>query len=205
MGGSPPSAPEIIMPAVTAPTTYKSVVPLESYQQAADYVRRLTEKTQEIAKQTEREVGTPGEIGERAARRRMQESASYLASLPGADKYLEEATGQKDKFEPARAAARIGSTAAAEDYLEAVNRAKEPSATFTYEKPSWAESTIAEGMPGYKAPEPVKTPEQITAEKQEQLKQAKLDQQIRQAQATTPGTRFAQRPAFPPVTNRGFS
>lgn len=141
MGGSPPSPPTVVMPAPTAPTTYRSVVPLESYEQAADYLKRLTEKTQDIEERTFQQVGTPAEIGARQAQRRVQEQAAYLASVPSGDKYLEETTGIKDKFEPVREAARLGTVSATEAYLKALEQVDEKPKKLTYEKPEWAKST----------------------------------------------------------------
>ena len=135
MGGSPPSAPTVVMPAPTAPTTYQSVVPLESYKQASDYLRRLTEKTEGIAQQRYQEVGTPAEIGARQAQRRVKEEAAYLAAVPQTDKYMTEITGATDRFGPVREAAKLGTTAATEDYLQALQRAEEKPKAITFETP----------------------------------------------------------------------
>lgn len=139
--GSSPAPPTVVMPAPTAPTTYRSVVPLESYKQAADYLKRLTEKTQDIAQQTYQEVGTPAEIGARQAERRVQEKSSYLASLPAGDKYLQEATGVSDQFGPARQAAQLGTISATEEYLKALQGIGEKPKPLTYEEPAWSKST----------------------------------------------------------------
>lgn len=152
MGGSPPSAPTVVMPAPTAPTTYQSVVPLESYQQAADYVKRLTEKTREIEKQTYREVGTPAEIGARQAGRRALETSAYAASIPTSDKYLSEATGRTDQFKSFKEDAESLASQAEKEYNEALSFADEMPTPEKWETPSWAKSTIPEGMPGYKSP-----------------------------------------------------
>lgn len=178
MGGSPPSAPTVVMPAPTAPTTYQSVVPLESYQQAADYLKRLRQQTDEISRQTYKEVGTPAEVGARQAGRRTLESAAYLSSLPSGDKYLQESTGRTGQFEPIKAAAGEQLTGAQKEYAQALTRVGEVPAPLSTETPEWAKSTIEEGMPGYVRP---KSAAELTAEKEEELKQAKLDQQIRKA------------------------
>lgn len=141
MGGSRPSPPTVVMPAPTAPTTYRSFVPLESYQQAADYLKRLTEKTEDIAQQRYQEVGTPAELGARQAQRRVKEEAAYLAAVPTDDKYIAQTTGQTDRFEPVREAAKLGTTAAAEDYLKALQKAGEKPKAIQYETPEWAKST----------------------------------------------------------------
>ena len=129
------------MPAPTAPTTYRSVVPLESYQQAADYLRRLTEKTEGIRQERYQEVGTPAELGARQAQRRVKEEAAYLAAVPKTDKYIAETTGQTNQFAPVQAAAQMSTTAAAEDYLKALEKAGEKPKPLTYETPEWAKST----------------------------------------------------------------
>lgn len=141
MGGSPPSPPTVVMPAPTAPTTYRSVVPLESYKQTADYLKRLTEKTQDIEERTQQQVGTPAEIGARMAQRRVQEQAAYLSAVPTGDKYLEETTGVKDKFEAVREAAKLGTVSATEAYLKALERIGEKPKKLEYEEPEWAKST----------------------------------------------------------------
>lgn len=184
MGGSPPSAPTVVMPAPTAPTTYQSVVPLESYKQASDYLRRLTEKTEDIAQQRYQEVGTPAEIGARQAQRRVKEEAAYLAAVPQTDKYMTEITGATDRFGPVREAAKLGTTAATEDYLQALQRAEEKPKAITFETPSWATSTIPEGMPGY---QPSKPAEPVKEEKPARAPAAR--QRIAAAPAP-PTTRF---------------
>lgn len=141
MGGSPPSPPTVVMPAPTAPTTYRSVVPLESYEQTAGYLKRLTEKTEDILKQRYQEVGTPAELGARQAGRRSAEEASYLGSIPTTDKYIAETTGQVDRFEKTREAAKLSSTSAANEYLEALKKVSEKPKAVTYVEPEWAKST----------------------------------------------------------------
>jgi len=141
MGGSRPSPPTVVMPTATAPTTYRSVVPLESYQQAADYLKRLTEKTEDIAQQRYQEVGTPAELGARQAGRRVKEEAAYLGSIPTTDKYIAQTTGQVDRFEPVREAAKLGTTAAATEYLEALKKSGEKPKPIAYQEPEWSKST----------------------------------------------------------------
>ena len=58
------------MPAPTAPTTYRSMVPLESYQDLAESMKRTEEETAKIQEQRYQEVGTPAELGARQAGRR---------------------------------------------------------------------------------------------------------------------------------------
>lgn len=175
--GSSPSAPVAVIPKTVAPTTYISVNPLESYQQAADYFRRTEEELGKVQGERYRDIGTPAEMGARAAGRRTQEAASYLAALPTGDKYLTETTGQEAKFAPAKEIAQAQLTDAQQAYGKAVSRIDEVPKTTITPTPSWATSTIPEAMPGYQRP---KTAEEITAEKEEALKQAKLDTQIAQ-------------------------
>lgn len=142
MGGSPPSPPTVVMPAPTAPTTYRSVEPLAAYGQASDYLKRLLQKTEDVAQQRYQEVGTPAEIGARQAQRRVKEEAAYLSAIPAGDKYLSETTGVQDKFVPVRTAAQASTSAATEEYLKALQKMGEKPKPITYEEPEWAKSTV---------------------------------------------------------------
>lgn len=159
MGGSPPSAPVTVMPAPTAPTLYQSVVPLESYQYVADAMRRAEEKTAQARADRYSEVGTPTQIGARQAGRRANEAAAYLASLPKGDKYYSEVTGSTEPFKPLEEAASGYLSDAQKEYANALTRINEVPQEKAWETPSWAQSTIPEGMPGYKPPEPEPEPE----------------------------------------------
>lgn len=142
MGGSRPSPPSVIMPAPTAPTTYQSVTPLESYQDLAGQLRRIQEETGKIAEQRYQEVGTPAELGARQAARRQLEAAAYLAAVPAGDKYLEQTTGKTDQFEPVKQAAEVQLSEAQKEYAEALKKVGEKPKPTIAETPSWAQRTV---------------------------------------------------------------
>jgi hypothetical protein len=140
------------MPAPTSPTIYKSVVPLESYQQAAEYLGRIKQQTQEAQDKLYAQSGTPEEIGVRQAATRQQAAGTYLATLPKGDKWLQSTTGEIDPYAPARESAQQNLTQSQIEYAEALKKLGNkpaPAYTDTGSTPSWATSTIAEGMPGY--------------------------------------------------------
>lgn len=141
MGGSRPSPPAVIMPSPTAPTTYQSVVPAESYQDLGEQLRRIQTETAKIQEQRYQEVGTPAELGTRSAGRRVQEVGSYLASLPSGDKYLAQLTGKTNQFEPAKQAAQENLTEAQKAYAEALKKAGEKPEPTISDTPSWAKRT----------------------------------------------------------------
>lgn len=139
--GSRPS-PTVVMPAPTTPTFFKSVIPLEAFEDVAEAKARAEAETAKIQAQRYQEVGTPAELGARQAGRRALEAASYLASIPTSDQYLQEATGRTDQFVPAQAAAQTQLTEAQKEYakaLEKVGEKPEPTLSGT---PSWAKRTI---------------------------------------------------------------
>jgi hypothetical protein len=140
------------MPAPTTPTIYQSVVPLQSYQQTADYLARLKQQTQDIQEQRYAQSGTPEELGVRQAATRQQAAGTYLSSLPTGDKWLEATTGVVDRYAPAREAAQQNFTQAQQDYAEALKKlGNKPAPAYADAgvTPSWATATIPEGMPGY--------------------------------------------------------
>lgn len=142
MGGSRPSPPSVIMPAPTAPTLYQSVTPLESYEDLAEQLKRIQTETGKIQGQRYQEVGTPAEVGARQAGRRMQETASYLASLPGSDRYLAQATGSADQTGAAKEAAQSNLSEAQKSYAEALKKTGQMPETTISETPSWAKRTV---------------------------------------------------------------
>lgn len=83
MGGSKPSAPQVVMPAPAAPTIFQSVVPEQSYKDLAAQLGRYEEERGKIEKQKYAEVGTPAEIGARQRARDVKSEMAYMASLPG--------------------------------------------------------------------------------------------------------------------------
>ena len=130
------------MPAPTAPTLYQSNVPLQSYQDLAEQLKRYQTETGKIQEQRYQEVGTPAEIGARMAGRRTQEAASYLAALPSSDKYLQQTTGVSEKFKPAKEAAEAKLTEAQQAYAEALRKSGEKPEPTISETPSWAKQTV---------------------------------------------------------------
>lgn len=142
MGGSRPSPGQVIMPAPTAPTTYQSVTPLESYQDLAGQLKRIQEETGKIAEQRYQEVGTPAELGARQAARRQLEAAAYLAAVPAGDKYLEQTTGKTGQFEPVKQAAEAQLSEAQKEYAEALKKIGEKPTPTIAETPSWAQRTV---------------------------------------------------------------
>jgi hypothetical protein len=140
--GKKSSASTLIVPTDAAPTLYQSVTPLESFEDVAAVMRRAQEETAKIQQQRYREVGTPAEIGARQAGRRVQEEASYLASLPQGDRFLREARGGGDPFGAARGAAETGLTEAQKEYAKALERAGELPEPTISPTPSWAQRTV---------------------------------------------------------------
>ena len=130
------------MPAPTAPTTYQSVTPLESYQDVAGQLKRIQEETGKIAEQRYQEVGTPAELGARQAARRQLEAAAYLAAVPAGDKYLEQTTGKAGQFEPVKQAAEAQLSEAQKEYAEALKKIGEKPTPTIAETPSWAQRTV---------------------------------------------------------------
>ena len=83
MGGSRPPGPVVMMPEKKpAAQTFLQITPQKSYQALAESMGRIEKETDKIQQQRYDEVGTPTEIGARMAGHKVQEAASYLASLP---------------------------------------------------------------------------------------------------------------------------
>ena len=83
MGGSRPPGQVIMMPEKKpAAQTFLQITPQKSYQALAESMGRIEKETDKIQQQRYDEVGTPTEIGARMAGHKVQEAASYLASLP---------------------------------------------------------------------------------------------------------------------------
>jgi len=141
MGGSKPAPSQVIMPAPTAPTMFKSEVPLTSYQDLAQSMERIQKETGKIQEQRYQEVGTPAELGARQAGRRTVEAASYLASIPQGDKYIEQLSGKKEIYKPLEQAAQTQLTEAQKEYAEALKKVGEKPTPTVAETPSWAQRT----------------------------------------------------------------
>lgn len=142
MGGSRPSPGQVIMPAPTAPTTYQSSTPLESYQMTGEQLKRIQEETAKIQEQRYQEVGTPAQLGARQAGRRQLEAAAYLAAVPGGDKYIEQTTGKTGQYQPVKQAAEAQLTEAQKEYAEALKKIGEKPTPTISETPSWAQKTV---------------------------------------------------------------
>ena len=80
---APMPAPVITMPANTAPMLTQTINPQVSYQNLAAAGKRLDEQISGFEKARELEGYDSASMGERNAALRLQEAASYLASLPG--------------------------------------------------------------------------------------------------------------------------
>jgi hypothetical protein len=130
------------MPAPTAPTTYRSYVPLESYQDALQAIQRAETETAKIQEQRYREVGTPAEIGARQRGRDVKEQAAYLASIPSGDKYLEQVTGVTDPNQIVRGATQQALTEAQAQYADALKKVGEKPEPRKTTSASWAERTV---------------------------------------------------------------
>lgn len=142
MGGSRPSPGQVIMPAPTAPTTYQSTTPLESYQMTGEQLKRIQQETAKIQEQRYQEVGTPAQLGARQAGRRQLEAAAYLAAVPGGDKYIEQTTGKTGQYQPLKQAAEAQLTEAQKEYAEALKKIGEKPTPTISETPSWAQKTV---------------------------------------------------------------
>jgi hypothetical protein len=175
MGGSKPSAPQVVMPSPAAPIVFQSIVGEESYRALADQMKRYQQERGEVAKQRYSEVGTPGEIGARQRARDVKTEEAYLASLPGrkpagsVDRYKAYTTGQtggletasgtynepdtftrsysgaRGMMEPPRGASSTALSEARAQYADALTRVNEVPAPPKTEKPSWADEELWKG------------------------------------------------------------
>jgi len=142
MGGSKPApAPQVIMPAPATPATFRSVVPLESYQDLAESMKRIEEETGKIQEQRYQEVGTPAELGARQARQRAVEAAAYLSSIPSGDKAIEKETGKTGVYQPVQQAAQQQLSEAQKEYAEALKKVGQKPTPTISDTPSWAQRT----------------------------------------------------------------
>lgn len=147
MGGTPPTPPQVVMPPETKPEYFQSVIPLESFQDAAGYLGRIENRLNQAIQERYRTTGTPAELAARGAGTRLQEVASYRSSLPSSDKFLSD-DGSQSSYIPAKGASDKRLTQAEKEYGEALSRIKEPPPEFSFTgTPSWAQRTIAAGMP----------------------------------------------------------
>jgi hypothetical protein len=142
MGGSKPSAPQVVMPSPAAPIVFQSIVPEQSYGDLAAQMQRYQQQRGAIEKQRYSEVGTPGEIGARQRARDVKTEEAYLASLPG----------QKPPGSVGGMMAQpkgVSNTALSEaraQYADALTRVNEVPAPPKTEKPSWADEERWKGV-----------------------------------------------------------
>jgi hypothetical protein len=126
------------MPAPTSPTFYQSLIPQESFEDAAGYLKRIQEETAKVQGQRYQEVGTPAELGARMAGRRLQETSAYGASLPKGDKYLQQTTGVADPYAQLKDAVSTQKYQALAEYDAALARLGEKPTPTINETPEWA-------------------------------------------------------------------
>lgn len=129
MSPGAPSAPVSYIPTPTPAITYQSLVPKQSYQDAAEYLRNITGQLNKQLQTQYQQVGTPAEIGARQAGIRAKEAASYLASMP------------RETFgTPAYESLQNAFTQSQQDYGAALEKAKTAPAynQFQYAYPMWA-------------------------------------------------------------------
>jgi hypothetical protein len=121
----------------------------------SDFLNRLQRQTNTAQQQLYDQSGTPGEIGARQAATRQQAAGTYLSSIPTGDKYTRANSGVTDQYAPAREASQTAFSQAQKDYADALAKSTQaPPPAYDEEQmktPSWAKSTIPEGMPGYNA------------------------------------------------------
>jgi hypothetical protein len=171
MGGSKPATTTTKTTEHT-PKIYKTVIPLQSYKQTAEYNESLRKDLQDAIGNRYQVTGTPFQQGARTRGYEMQEAASYLSSLPTADKYVQATTGSTaDPYAAAREAASSRLSAAQTAYGQALQHVNDaPTPLSDRSNPLWAQSTIAEGMPKTEAT-PTPTPTPAPTNTQNQLQQ----------------------------------
>lgn len=142
MGGSRPSAPQVVMPAPTSPIVFQSIVPEQSYRDLADQMQRYNQQRGAIEKQRYSEVGTPGEIGARQRARDVKTEEAYLASLPGREPAR---SGTGEMMAQPRGVSKTALSEARAQYADALTRVNEVPAPPKTEKPSWADEDLWKG------------------------------------------------------------
>jgi len=117
------------LPPPAAPQLYTSVIPQEDLQRGEDIRKKIEDKTNEIIGQRYKEVGTPDQINKYQLQGRATEAANYLSSLPIADKEQLANSGGVDPWATARSTWTGVTQNAQEDYVKAINEARQPSST----------------------------------------------------------------------------
>ena len=102
------SEPSIIIPETEQGKAYQTFIPQSSFQNAAEYMKRLDEAQNRALDRRYDQVGTDAEIGARQKDIQLQEKASYLASLPKTKNF---SSGFRPNPDDNPAAAFVGNTA----------------------------------------------------------------------------------------------
>lgn len=146
MGGTKPSAPQVIMPAPSSPTVFQTTVPLKSYKDLAAQLGRFQTELGKVQGQRYQEVGTPAQIGAAQQARNVKTEEAYLASLPKGDRYLAQTTGQPaGVMGTPEAGTRPSGTSlslAQSALAKALERIDETPAPTISETPEWAQGTL---------------------------------------------------------------
>ena len=142
MGGSKPSAPQVVMPSPAAPIVFQSIVPEQSYGDLAAQMQRYQQQRGAIEKQRYSEVGTPGEIGARQRARDVKTEEAYLASLPG----RKPAGSVGGMMAQPKGVSSTALSEARAQYADALTRVNEVPAPTKTEKPSWADEERWKGV-----------------------------------------------------------
>ena len=113
------------------PQLYISTISNEDLQRGEDIRKKIEDKTNEIIGQRYKEVGTPDQLNKYQLQGRATEAANYLSSLPIADKEQLANSGGVDPWATSRATWTGVAQNAQEDYVKAVNAARQPASTST--------------------------------------------------------------------------
>ena len=76
------SSPQIVIPEQQKSKAFQTIIPQQTFQNAAEYMGRLDDDYNRILDRQYDHAGTSAEIGARARGRQLQGRSSYLASLP---------------------------------------------------------------------------------------------------------------------------
>jgi len=76
------SSPQIVIPEQQKSKAFQTIIPQQTFQNAAEYMGRLDNEYNRILDRQYDQVGTSADIGARARGRQLQGRSSYLASLP---------------------------------------------------------------------------------------------------------------------------
>lgn len=76
------SSPQIVIPDQQKSKAFQTIIPQQSFQNAAEYMGRLDDEYNRTLDRQYDQVGTSAEMGARAKGRQLQGRSSYLSSLP---------------------------------------------------------------------------------------------------------------------------